>query len=88
VNSPDEQEPRSAQISGPAPQKCFICGDPVGEHWLCKTHGKEGGPITLCCYDCMLQYLDSLPPPDACEQEIRAYDKRTQFFIGEDKPWL
>ena len=86
MNSPSNQEPHSAQISGA--QKCFICGDPVVEHWLCKMHRKEGGPVTLCCYDCMLQYLNSGHAPDRNEQELRAAENRTHFFIGEEKPWL
>jgi len=42
----------------------------------------------LCCPDCVLQYLDSeRPPADIDEQERRAWEKRSRFFIGESKPW-
>jgi hypothetical protein len=42
----------------------------------------------LCCPSCAIQYLDSArPPEDNAEEELRAYEKSTHFFIGEDKPW-
>lgn len=43
----------------------------------------------LCCPSCTVQYIDSArPPEDDREQELRASEKSTRFFIGEDKPWL
>jgi len=42
----------------------------------------------LCCPSCAIQHLDSLrPPTDSREEELRAYERNTHFFIGEDKPW-
>lgn len=42
----------------------------------------------LCCPDCTAQYIDAgRVPTDTCEQELRAYEQRLYFFIGEDKPW-
>jgi len=42
----------------------------------------------LCCPDCVMQHLEAaLDPLDFQEQELRAYERRTQWFMGEDKPW-
>jgi hypothetical protein len=42
----------------------------------------------LCCPSCAIQYMDwERPPADSREEELRAYEKNTHFFIGEDKPW-
>jgi hypothetical protein len=42
----------------------------------------------LCCPSCAIQYLYSTrAPADIREEELRAYEKNTHFFIGEDKPW-
>ncbi len=42
----------------------------------------------LCCPDCAIQYMDSArPPTNDAEGEMRAYEKRNHFFIGENKPW-
>jgi hypothetical protein len=88
INSSDDREPRTVQLNGAVRQKCPVCGDPIGENCFCKIHHKEGGPILLCCPSCVVQYLDSArPPADGLEEELRAYEKSTHFFIGEDKPW-
>ena len=43
----------------------------------------------LCCPSCTIQYIDSArPPANDHEEELRACEKSTRFFIGEDKPWL
>ena len=37
---------------------------------------------------CVIQYLFAArPPADDAEQELRAYEKSSHLFIGEDKPW-
>ena len=88
IDSTDGREPRAVQFGGAVPQKCLVCGDPIGESCFCKIHRKEGGPIILCCPDCTTQYLYSArPPADSGEEELRAYEKNTHLFIGEDKPW-
>jgi hypothetical protein len=44
--------------------------------------------MLLCCPSCTIQYIDSArPPADSRGEELRAYEKNTYFFIGEDKPW-
>ncbi len=69
-------------------QKCRVCDDPIGDNCFCKIHRNEGVPITLCQPRCVIQYIDSSrPPTDSTEAELRAYEKNTHFFIGEDKPW-
>jgi hypothetical protein len=88
MNSNDDHEPRAAQVTGGDQQKCLICRDPIGERCFCKIPRNEGGPILLCCPDCTIQYIDSTrPPADFIEQELRAYENSSHFFIGEDKPW-
>ncbi len=88
MTSTNDHQPRAAQFSGAVPQKCLVCGDPIGERCFCKIHRKEGEPIMLCCPDCTIQYIDSAgAPADSREEELRAYEKSTHFFIGEDKPW-
>jgi hypothetical protein len=88
INSSDDRGPRAVQLNGAVRQKCPVCDDPIGENCFCKIHRKEGGPILLCCPSCAVQYLDSArPPADSREEELRAYEKSTHFFIGEDKPW-
>ncbi len=42
----------------------------------------------FCCPSCAIQHIDSTrEPTDSREQELRAYEKNTRLFIGEDKPW-
>jgi hypothetical protein len=42
----------------------------------------------LCCPSCAVQYINSArAPADDREEELRACEKSTHFFIGEDKPW-
>ena len=42
----------------------------------------------LCSPTCTVQYLDSTRhPAHPGEQEYRAYEHSTHFFIGENKPW-
>lgn len=78
----------SVQFSSADARTCTVCGDPIGDRCFGKIHGKEGGPIMLCCPDCAIQYFDSAHvPTDPYEQELRAYGKSTHFFMGEDKPW-
>jgi len=88
MTSADDREPRPAQSNGAVRQKCLVCGDPVGENCFCTIHRKEGGPILVCCPDCAIQYMDSArPPTNDAEDEMRACEKRSHFFIGEKKPW-
>jgi len=88
MNSAADREPRAATFSGAAAEKCLVCGDPIGENCFCKIHPKQGGPTLLCCPSCAVQYIDSArPPADGREEELRAYEKSTHFFIGENKPW-
>ncbi len=76
------------ELNGAVRQKCPVCGDPIAESCFCKIHREGGEPITLCCPSCAIQYLDSArPSADSHEEELRAYEKTTHFFIGEDKPW-
>ena len=43
----------------------------------------------LCRPSCTIQYIESArPPANDREEELRACEKSTRFFIGEDKPWL
>lgn len=88
MSSAKDHGPRAAEFRGANPDKCLVCGDPIGEHCFCKIHRKEGGPIMFCCPDCAMQYLDSARvPADPREQELLACEKSVHFFIGEDKPW-
>jgi hypothetical protein len=88
MNLANDREPRAAQFSGAARENCLVCDDPIGDRCFCKLHRKQGGPILLCCPSCAVQYIDSArPPADIREEELRAYEKTTFFFIGEDKPW-
>ena len=89
MDSSDDRERRTVQFNGALDhQQCFVCDDPIGENCFCKVHRKEGGPIRLCCPSCAIQYIDSArPPADSAEEELRAYEKSTHFFMGEDKPW-
>lgn len=74
--------------NGTVRQKCPVCDHPIGENCFCKIHREEAGTIMLCCPSCAIQYLDSArPPADSHEAELRASEKTTRFFIGEDKPW-
>ena len=42
----------------------------------------------LCCPSCVVQFIDSArAPADGREEELRAYEKSTHFFVGETKPW-
>ena len=88
MNSAADHEPRAAQVGGVAREKCLVCDDPIGDRCFCKIHRKQGAPILLCCPSCVVQYIDSArPPADGREEELRAYEKGTHFFIGENKPW-
>ncbi len=85
IYSSDDRGPRAVQFNGVVRQKCPVCGDPIGENCFCKIHREEGGPIMLCCPSCAIQYMDSArPPADGREEQFRAYEKSTHFFIGED----
>ena len=84
----DNREAGASQSNGAARPKCPVCGDRIGENCFCKLYRKEGPPVTLCCPSCVNQYIDSARvPADNREEELRAYEKSTHFFIGEDKPW-
>ena len=88
MNSADGRAPHAAQFNGAARQKCLVCSDPIGEQCFCKLDQKEGGQILLCCPSCVIQYYDSVrPPADSRDEELRAYEKGTHFFIGGSKPW-
>ncbi len=88
MNSADTQRPPESQRSGAGAQTCFICNYPI-ESCFCQIPVQGGKPILLCCPDCTMQYLDAKhPPADTYEEQLRAYEKSTRFFIGEDKPWL
>ena len=43
----------------------------------------------LCCPDCAIQYPHRLGAAsnERRQGEMRAYEKRNHFFIGENKPW-
>jgi hypothetical protein len=67
---------------------CFVCAYPTVEHCFCKIHRTEGGPMRICCPDCVDQYHDaSRGPLEFEEQERRAFVNRVEMFIGVDKPW-
>ena len=88
MNSVNDYESRAAQFSGAARDKCLVCDHPIGERCFCKIHREEERPIILCCPYCAIQYLDTArTTADDREQQLRAYEKSTHFFIGEDKPW-
>ena len=88
MSSADDRKLRVAQLNGAVREKCLICSDPIGDRCFCKLHRNEGEPIMLCCPSCAIQYMDwERPPADSREEELRAYEKNTHFFIGEDKPW-
>jgi hypothetical protein len=87
MNSTDDREPRAAQFSGTVGENCLVCGGPIGDRCFCKIHRKQGAPILLCCPLCAVQYIDSArAPADSREEELRACEKSTHYFIGEDKP--
>ena len=88
MNSTDNHEPRATQFSGAAPQKCLVCDDPIGDRCFCKIQREQEAPILLCCPSCTIQYIEAArAPADDREEKLRAYEKSTHFFIGEDKPW-
>jgi len=88
MNSTSDAETRAPQIKGAASQKCVVCADPIGDQCFCKIPSKEGGPIMLCCPSCVIQYIESArPPANSAEEELRAYEKSSHLFIGDDKPW-
>jgi hypothetical protein len=88
MSSANDREARAARLNGAAREKCLVCDDPIGDRCFCKIHRKEGGPIMLCCPSCTIQYIESArPPANDREEELRACEKSTRFFIGEDKPW-
>ena len=85
---PDDPEPLAARFGHPPPDKCFVCGDPIGEVCFCKIHRDPGGPTMLCCPDCAMRYLYSARVPlDAGEDELQACEKSSYLCIGEHKPW-
>ena len=89
MNSLNDHEPHAAQFDRAVPQKCFVCGDPVGDRCFCQIRRKEEGPIMLCSPNCTIEYLDSAQAlVDMDEQELRAFEKSVHLFVGEDKPWL
>jgi hypothetical protein len=87
MNSTDYRETRAAQFGGAVREKCLVCDDPIGDRCFCKIHPKQGAPILLCCPFCAVRYIESArAPADDREEELRAYEKSTHFFIGEGKP--
>jgi hypothetical protein len=88
MNSANDQEPAAGRFSDTAPVKCFVCKYLIQEPCFCRIFREQGAPILLCCPDCTIQYIDSTrPPADFFEQELRAYENSSHFFIGEDNPW-
>ena len=88
TNSSDDPGPRGVQFNGALHQKCPVCDDPIEETCFCKIYRKDGGPIMLCCPSCAIQYMDSgRASADSRKEELRAYERSTHFFVGEDKPW-
>jgi len=88
MNASDNHAPNTSQLSGAVSQKCFICGDPVGENCFCRIPD-AGGPIMLCCPGGVIQYCDAAQNPEAIrEQNLGASENGFHFFVGENKPWL
>ena len=88
MNLPNDHKAPAAPLQGSVPDKCFVCHYPVVEPCFCKIPRAEGGPIMLCCPDCVMQHLDATcDSMDPQQQELRAYERSVHFFIGEDKPW-
>ena len=55
---------------------------------FCKISRQDGQTVPLCCPDCVVHYIDSGHPTlDSREAELRAYENRLQFFVGDNKPW-
>jgi len=68
--------------------KCLVCGKPIEERCFCKLYPTDRGPIALCCPSCAIQYIESArAPSENGEEELRGYEKKMVFFIGEEKPW-
>jgi hypothetical protein len=88
MNSANDHQPLAAQFRGTAPDTCFVCGHPIGEHCFCRIHREKAEPIMLCCADCTVQYLDAGRVLDSRAQELGAYENSSHFFVGENKPWL
>jgi hypothetical protein len=89
MDSPNDDGARPTQADTGSSDKCFVCAYPTVEHCFCKIHGTEGGPMLICCPDCVDQYHDaSRGPLELEEQERRAFVNRLEMFIGVDKPWL
>jgi hypothetical protein len=89
MDSPNDDGARPTQSDAGSSDKCFVCAYPTVEHCFCKIHRTEGGPMLICCPDCVDQYLDALRGPlELEEQESRAFVNRLEAFIGVDKPWL
>jgi hypothetical protein len=88
MDSPNDDGARPTQSDTGSSDKCFVCAYPTLEHCFCKIHHTQGGPMLICCPDCVEQYLDaSRGPLEFEEQERRAFVKRHEMFIGVDKPW-
>ena len=85
-NSRNDHEAPAATFGGA--ERCFVCDYPVTEPCFCKIHDGQSGTKMLCCPDCVMQHLEAARDPlDFQEQELRGYEGRMHFFIGEDKPW-
>ena len=88
MDSPNDDGARPTQSDAGSSDKCFVCAYSTVEHCFCKIHRTEGGPMLICCADCVDQYLDaSRGPLELEEQERRAFVNRLEMFIGVDKPW-
>ena len=59
MNSSKDNKQGAAKSGGTVQEKCFICGDPVGDRWFCRIYREKRGPITLCRPNCAIRYLDS-----------------------------
>ena len=88
MDSPNDGGSRPTQSDAGSSDKCFVCAYSTVEHCFGKIHRTEGGPMLICCADCVDQYLDaSRGPLELEEQERRAFVNRLEMFIGVDKPW-
>jgi hypothetical protein len=88
MDSPNDDGARPTQSDAGSSDKCFVCAYSTVEHCFCKIGRTEGGPMPICCPDCVDQYLDaSRGPLQLEEHECRAFVNRLEMFIGVDKPW-
>ena len=88
MNATNNHEAHAAQLYRDIADKCFVCGDRIGECCFCRIHRKEGGAVLLCCPSCAIQYIDSTQTPsERLERERRECENDLRLFVGEEKPW-